>query len=37
MRFSDIQKDLRNYDADVPVDKLENYFTTTLESCPFID
>lgn len=37
MRFSDIQKDPRNYDADVLVDKLENYFTTTLENCPFID
>lgn len=37
MRFSDIQKDPRNYDADILVDKLENYFTTTLENCPFID
>lgn len=37
MRFSDIQKDPRNYDADILVDKLENYFTTTLENYPFID
>ena len=37
MRFSDIQKDPRNYDTDILVDKLENYFTTTLENCPFID
>lgn len=37
MRFSDIQKDPRNYDTDILVDKLENYFTTTIENCPFVD
>lgn len=37
MRFSDIQKDPRNYDTDILVGKLENYFTTTIENCPFID
>lgn len=37
MRFSDIQKDPRNYNTDVLVDKLENYFTTTIENCPFVD
>ena len=37
MRFSDIQKDPRNYDTDILVGKLENYFTTTIESCPFVD
>lgn len=37
MRFSDIQKGPRNYDKDTLVDKLENYFTATLENCPFID
>lgn len=37
MRFSDIQKDPRNYDTDILVGKLENYFTTTIENCPFVD
>lgn len=37
MRFSDIQTDPRNYDTDILVGKLENYFTTTIENCPFID
>lgn len=37
MRFSDIQKDPRNYDTDILVGKLENHFTTTIENCPFID
>lgn len=37
MRFSDIQKDPRNYDSDILVGKLENYFTTTIENCPFVD
>ncbi len=37
MRFSDIQKDPRNYDTDILVGKLENYFTTTIESCPLVD
>lgn len=37
MKFSDIQKDPRNYDTDILVGKLENYFTTTIENCPFVD
>jgi hypothetical protein len=37
MRFSDIQKDPRNYDTDILVGKLENYFTATFENCPFVD
>lgn len=32
MRFSDIQKDPRNYDTDILVGKLENYFTTTIDN-----
>lgn len=37
MKFSDIQTDPRNYDTDILVGKLENYFTTTIENCPFVD
>ena len=37
MKFSDIQKNPRNYDKDVLGGKIEAYFTVTLKDCLFVD
>lgn len=37
MRFSDIQENPLNYNTSQLIEKLKNYFTISINDCPFID